>query len=492
MPDGIPEVPKRPKLTLTSKSPGRSSSATPIEGQSVILLSQTPSGDIESVEAIEIPPSPEVKPSGNAPGLQIGPADHLAQEAVARGANDLVREKLARRGRSELRRKGFFSDTPDKGLFLIFAVLGFIGIFAAKQFSYSGLPVAFAAVGLLVLYAFVAARLDAFRSNPDRLGDNCYYMGFLFTLASLSAALIALQRDTASGRGDLLEALIGGFGIALFSTIGGITLRVFFMQMRREIEDLEEQLRTELQRSARLLTDQLANAVIDLENFRIRTNEVLNQHLDGAASGFSGIAEKLIEYVDTAGVAYNQASERLGANAERVAADIGRLVDRVERIDVPSDLLTRQVDDARGRIEALASALEAAVDAGGNRQSALEQSSHALDSLLLRLTDVARFAEIERSAERFGIAVEATTAKVSSVNDGLAAYASSIGGIAAQVERDGQTVARAREIIDQDLAQSTGALHKLQGTLADVADSLVARVTAPLPSLNGASRPGQA
>lgn len=395
-------------------------------------------------------------------------------------------------GRSELRRKGFFSDAPDKGLFIGFAVLGFVGIFAAKRFSYSGLPIAFAAVGLLVLYAYVASRLDAFKSNPDRLGDNCYYMGFLFTLASLSAALVALQRDTASGRGDLLEALIGGFGVALFSTIGGITLRVFFMQMRREIEDLEEQLRTELQRSARLLTDQLAKAVIDLENFRLRTNEVLNQQVDGAASGFSGVAEKLIAYVDTAGFAYNQASERLGANAERVAIDIGRLADRVERIEVPSDLLTRQVDDARGRIEALASALEAAVEAGGTRQSALERSSKALDSLLLRLTDVARFGEVERSAERFGVAVETTTAKVGAVNDGLAAYASSIGGIAAQVERDAQAVSQARKLIHQDLAQSTGALHKLQGALADVADGLVARATAPQPILNSDPPPGNA
>lgn len=492
MPEGIPEVPKRPKLTLRSRPSGKNTSATPNDGQAVILLGQPPSTRTESVEALEIPPTPEAKPFASVPDVQIGPEDHLAQEAVARGADDLVREKLIPKDRSELRRKGFFSDTPDKGLFLIFAVLGFIGIFAAKQLSYSGLPIAFAAVGMLVLYAFVASRLDAFRSNPDRLGDNCYYMGFLFTLASLSAALIALQRDTVSGRGDLLEALIGGFGIALFSTIGGITLRVYFMQMRREIEDLEEQLRTELQRSARLLTDQLANAVIDLENFRLRTNEVLNQHLDGAASGFSGIAEKLIEYVHTAGAAYNQASERLGANAERVAADIGRLVDRVDRIEVPSDLLTRQVDDARGRIEALASALEAAVEAGGTRQSALERSSLTLDSLLLRLTDVARFTEVERSAERFGVAVEATAARISSVNDGLEAYASSIGGIAAQVEKDGQTVARTREIIDQNLAQSTGALNKLQGTLADVADSLVARVTAPMPALNGASRLGQA
>lgn len=485
MPDGTPELPQRPKLTLTPKPPAKGSSATTIDGQMAIPLGHEPPAPAEKAEASAIPPAPGASPPPTGPWTQVGPADHAAQEALAPGNYDLVREKLGSPGRSKLRRKGFFSDTPDKGLFLGFAILGFVGIFAAKELSVSGLPVALCAVALLVAYACTAARLDAFRSNPDRLGDNCYYMGFLFTLASLSAALVALQRDTASGRGDLLEALIGGFGVALFSTIGGITLRVFFMQMRREIEDLEEQLRTELQRAARLLTDQLAKAVIDLENFRLRTNEVLSQQVDGAASGFSVVAEKLIAYMDTAGSTYNRASERLGANAERVATDIGRLADQVERIQVPSDLLTRQVDDARGRLEALATALETAVEAGGTRQAALERSSQALDGLLLRLTDVARFGEVERSAERFGVAVEATAVKVNAINDGLATYASSIGGIAAQVERDRQTVSQARELIDQDLARSTDALHKLQGTLADVADNLVARSTVPAPPAPG-------
>jgi chaperonin cofactor prefoldin/uncharacterized protein YjbJ (UPF0337 family) len=304
-------------------------------------------------------------------------------------------------------------------------------------------------------------------------------MGFLFTLASLSAALVALQRDTASGRCDMLESLIGGFGIALFSTIGGITLRVFFMQMRREIEDLEEQLRTELQRSAGLLKDQLAQAVMDLENFRIRTGEVLKEQTEGTASQLSGMAKQLIEYVATAGASYRGATERLASNAERVAANVGRLVDRVEQINVPSDLLTRQVDDARARIEALAGALEAAVEAGGKRQSALEQSSRALDALLLRATDVSVFDKIEQYALRFGTNVETTTTKLVEINKGIAAYAGSIGKMSSQLKDDCEAISLSRESIHQDVGQSTEALHKLQETLADVADGLVARVTAP-------------
>ena len=490
MPEGVPEPPKRPKMTLSSK-PGRSRPALAAdEGQTAIPLPDL-RPEVPGPAAPEAEPRSAPRQAG--PGLTtvVGPADNAAHESLVRGDDELVRAKLRPQG-VPMRRKAFFKDTADKSLFMVFAVAGFVGIFAAKSFSYSGTWVAVTAVALLVMYAAMSWSLDAFRSNPDRLGDNCYYMGFLFTLASLSAALVALQQDTASGRGDLLEALIGGFGVALFSTIAGITLRVFFMQMRREIEDLEEQLRTELQRSARLLTDQLARAVIDLENFRIRTDAVLHQQIDGAASGFSEVAEKLIAYVATAGSAYGEASERLAANAERVAADIGRLADRVERIEVPSDLLTRQVEDARGRIAALASALETAVEAGGNRQAVLERSAQALDNLLAGLSDVARFDGVQRSAGAFGAAVEATGAKVAGVGDNIAAYASSIGGLAAQVERDAQAVARARELIERDLQESTGALHKLQGTLADVADGLVARIAGTASAAPGENRAGGA
>ena len=478
MPEGVSDQPLRPKLSLPAKK-GRGGWLSPVDdGQTAIPL-PGPQTEPVRLEAGQTDEPPCTAFSSPGPATLIGAFDRAAHDGLAPGDKGLVRAKLGPLD-EPLKRKAWFRDTADKSLFLAFAVAGFIGIFIAKFLSYSGQWVAFAAVGLLVIYALVSWTLDVFKSNPDRLGDNCYYMGFLFTLASLSAALVALQQDTASGRADLLEALISGFGVALFSTIGGITLRVFFMQMRREIEDLEEQLRTELQRSARLLTDQLARAVIDIENFRIRTDTLLNQQVDGAASGFSKMAEQLVTYVSNAGSAYGAASQQLAANADRVATDIGRLADRVERIEVPSDLLTRQVDDARARIEALASALEAAVAAGGSRQAIIETSARTLDLLLTRMSDASKFTAVESSTDAFASAIDAAGARMAGVGDRLSEYASSIGGIVVQVQRDGEAVARARELIDRDVLQSTEALHKLQGTLADIADGLVARVNAPV------------
>jgi len=142
---------------------------------------------------------------------------------------------------------------------MLFAAFGAASIaakaLAARWLGVTDLTAEAVPLVTLLAYAFASYRFKWFRLHPDRLGDNCYYMGFLFTLASLSVALVSVQNQSGAARGEMLEGLIGSFGIALFSTIGGIALRVFFMQMRREVEDVEEAIRNELQEAARRLTD---------------------------------------------------------------------------------------------------------------------------------------------------------------------------------------------------------------------------------------------
>jgi len=447
----------------------------------------------------EIPPPPEAGPPADG-------GDYAIHEALRPAPDEATRRIVRAAEPKPLRRRGFFSDMPDKGLFLAFAIIGFVVIFTTKSIGLSGLWAAGVAVVLLVTYAILAYWLDAYNGKPDSLGDNCYYMGFLFTLASLSAALIALTRDASSGRDDLLQALIGGFGVALFSTIVGILLRVIFIQMRPEIADLEEQLRNELQNSATLLKDQLANAVMDLENLRLRTRQVMDQNLEDASEGFTGVADALVAHVSAAGSAYREASERLAENAARVASEIGRLVDRVDQIQVPSDLLTRQVEDVRVRINGLAGALEvaavsagqrieetrqridgiaAALDAtakaGSEKQEATNRATMALDAFVTRAADLSVFGNVAAVVSRLGDSVDVAVGKLSAVSERLEHYGAVVQNAAKQMDENGAAMSHARAVIADDLTQSTSALHKLQGALADVADGLVAHVTVGQP-----------
>ena len=99
------------------------------------------------------------------------------------------------RAQRTLPRRRFFSDMPDKGLFAVVAVLGFAGILLLKVNGIDADMVAAGAVFLMIAYGFFAFQFRRVRLRPDRLGDNFYYLGFVYTLASLSAALLQLRAE---------------------------------------------------------------------------------------------------------------------------------------------------------------------------------------------------------------------------------------------------------------------------------------------------------
>jgi len=117
------------------------------------------------------------------------------------------------------------------------------------------------AVGFMVGYGLIAYNIPAVRFRLDRLGDNFYYLGFIYTLASMAAALIQLRESIQ------IEPILGGFGIALITTIVGVAGRVMLVQMRSEIDDVEEQIRRDLLNASKDLRAQLALALREFETF---------------------------------------------------------------------------------------------------------------------------------------------------------------------------------------------------------------------------------
>src|SRR5579859_8237734 len=122
-------------------------------------------------------------------------------------------DRLAAAART-LPRRRFIDDMPDKGLFAVFALAGFLAILVLKtETRLSSQMVAALSVSAMVLYGIFAWRMPTVQIRPDRLGDNFYYLGFIYTLASLSATLIEIRN------GPQIEELLGNFGIALTTTV---------------------------------------------------------------------------------------------------------------------------------------------------------------------------------------------------------------------------------------------------------------------------------
>jgi hypothetical protein len=443
----------------------------------------------------------------------ILPADEV-QLTKLRGEN-VNRPRL-------LPRLSLFTDMPDRGLFAIVVVLGFFLIVGAKVGLWwwglgdqSGL-VLVGTLCLMIAYGVLAYRISEVRLRSDRLGDNFYYMGFVFTLASMSAALIQIRG------GEDINILIGSFGIALLSTVLGIAGRVVFVQMRTEVEDIEVTVRQSLLEATQSLKGQLSAAVTDMEIFRTGVQQVLQERLQESVSALSTAARLQVDVLEAAVrdvvgnaeksfEAHVRKLEQLDDAGGRISHAVDDLTQRLSEIELPKELLSAKLDILFERLAEATKAFELSAAADELRQRELVEVSTQLrkvvtqiSSQVTKLQDGAAVLEsalkpgdqLAASINKAAAALEGTVASSRQLREVLTANATATSEITttvrsqrdllvstAEAQRDALDnlaleTQRAREQIASDLEASRTAVSEVQKALAETA-LVVTRALAP-------------
>jgi hypothetical protein len=234
-----------------------------------------------------------------------------------------------------LPRRRFIDDMPDKGLFAGVATFGFSLILFLKVQQFTPELVAAFAVAMMLVYGSIAYRIPAVSLRLDRLGDNFYYLGFIYTLASLSAALVELRTGINSG------AILGAFGIALITTIVGIAGRVIFVQMRSEIDSVEETIRRDIAETSSRLKGQLSAALNDLDTFRTGVRqasvECLNESATYAKANIhqiSALAQESASKISEAFAGNHEAAQKTLELVSKTSSAVARLINRVETAEL--------------------------------------------------------------------------------------------------------------------------------------------------------------
>lgn len=306
------------------------------------------------------------------------------------------------------RRRNQFAD---KSAFAVFALIGAAIIIGCK---FSGVNPAIATgipVALILVYALLtASRWTRFRLRYDQAGDNCYYLGFIYTLVSLGVALYEVSSS------DRQTQIIQDFGVALATTLVGVTLRVILHQVREDPIDVEEAARLELGHSARRVAAQLGSTLSDVVSFRVRTQDELKQF----AFETKQVAEEYRATVST----FKEQAGLIGTGVES-------LVEKIRQIEVPSDLLDRKLAPAAAAIESLAVRARALAD-----------------------TEDSRLRSMSELAERTRDAVRETQSAIESLRD-----------FAALPERMAK--------VFEQMTATTAALEKLQERSGKLAESLI-------------------
>ena len=163
-------------------------------------------------------------------------------------------------------------DNLDRAVLFLAFLIGAGGSLALKAMDvHPFIPAAFAAI-TLCCYALVAWAGGRLKVEPETVGDNCYYLGFLFTLASLAYTLYQVAGPSGSGGRPVdITSVISGFGLALSSTIVGVFLRVFFMQLRSDFVAKDREMKAEVNRAFGDFKKSMSGMLLQMKSYAVES-----------------------------------------------------------------------------------------------------------------------------------------------------------------------------------------------------------------------------
>jgi len=247
----------------------------------------------------------------------------------------------------------------DTVIFLFFATVGILLEIVTHAFTAETAIIIAGPVVMLLLYVLVALLYRRFRLRFDQLGDNCYYLGFLFTLTALSIALYDFK-----GLEVQISTIVSNFGVALASTILGVLLRVLFSQMREDPIEVEEQSRYELAQASRMLKEELYASVQDMKSFRgllqqsiaesfDEVNEKSTESILRAAEDLSDAAKKINREIAERNEQLGERFDRFNDLTQRSVSSLEALVESMERVRPPNELIHDAFEKTIGAMERL-------------------------------------------------------------------------------------------------------------------------------------------
>ena len=209
-----------------------------------------------------------------------------------------------------------------KQLFLVMFIGGCISIILGVLYSSLILAV-FLPCALIGAYAFATTKAKNSDLSKSKIGDSCYFLGFSFTLISLSAALINLsqQVDTTVNIGSV----VGGFGAALSTTLSGLLCRLWFTTLSSSFTSSKDKLEEEIEDAMRVFSNQLHSLVSEV-NLSITTI--------GSTIGDTNIE-------------LNKSYRgQMQDNIKTISGSVASFAQRLDEVEISPDLVVKPINEA--------------------------------------------------------------------------------------------------------------------------------------------------
>lgn len=397
-------------------------------------------------------------------------------------------------------------DIEDQFLFFALFGVGAAAIWSLKLLGLNQWIVTAIPVALMGFYAAVALITKRYRIREDRVGDNIYYLGFLYTLTSLSYALYIYDPD-----GSGATAIITNFGIAILTTIIGLAGRVFFNQMRVDPVEYEREARFSLAQASNELRANLADITIEVSNFKRKTFQILEEgaadmsntaraSLEANISRFTETSNEVIENIRTAFSSFTDHAGRLNEIASKNVNALQALFERIEKIEASPELLATKLDPVMEKFAEVANEtmrrnraqtddlkrIRDIVDVATSATEALQKSVGQADRAILEKVETLtkNLTENAAAATRFSESITNATSTLArelvtsreiaaALDAGATAHLKTITEVRAAIEADLQIARQHRDVTARMVKESRDALQEVEQALVSLSRSLV-------------------
>lgn len=353
-------------------------------------------------------------------------------------------------------------DIAERTVFVLTFAIGAAGIIAFKWLNVSPVLVASFSAAMIILYVAFAMFIGRIQIEPEMVGDNCYYLGFLFTLTSLSFTLseLAATGSDVDARTAMIGKVISGFGVALSSTIVGVFLRVVLMQIRPDVVARDREMHIELHESVRELRRQLSTSVVTMKQFTTESiqhtqerDKRIGESLEGASTGIGEATRSMFADIARSVREANLEASRTTTKilTEQVSATL------TEKLSSLGDGASRQLEES---VERLTHSVAKISVANESAAELLTTKFEALDEKLTAISN--RMGEIDTEIEKVSNAINSDEISASVANlstkvvDGADGLENSVQRLQAAVEKGALHFEKTMEALDKLAEQPKG------------------------------------
>ena len=285
--------------------------------------------------------------------------------------------------------------------------------------------------------------------SADTKGDAFYYLGLLFTFGSLVSALVSFSAD---GGGNDIKNMIAPFGIALLTTIVGLSGRVWFSVWQEGPGDAVAD-----------ATQGLDEAIVDMKDIVLRGSQGMEDLVDNvgaSAKAMEGTALRIASVAEKAAgtiAALDEYSGRVTRLGQSFADGATEFAGAVTGTAAGVSTLKESLEETRGLLDTLGRNLVVLVDTVEQARASVSQLERAGRAGEREVAGIASSAEdVQRDMERIQVGF-AKTAELfvdakhtaTTIDDHAARIGSSVGGLTGEVGKLQEAAVTATEAMSR-------------------------------------------